>query len=434
MNKQIAPHTLREIKASFEANNITFNTSFLVLFALGMQIGAAVFWIPIGFCVGIVFYAWKLLPRHLVLLKETGHISSVFIYTKHRHIKFFIAFAVLLSYVAYASLEIQGFRAFSESILPLDIGQEWGLVLLLLMIALYAAQGGWNAVFKTDRYQLWLIYLGTGALYLLGILVLSSGLVQFPSLMVLLKQFLSQPWLGVQMILGFFFAQLIYYENWMRLEYLLHLQVDIQAVGPVLQRSLLWVALGNMLVFAAPIFMALLAREYPENMSASLLRDVLSSFSDGMGLRIILALVMIQALAAIASTLDTFALSAAQLCLPLQFRSKKFLGLGIGLFLMIAYGVSRLPVDVTGLYLITSFGLNMFIGPILLCLFTDQKPSKTRLELLFGGALCLIFMSLYLHLEAWLGVILLAYSLALFPFYLDTRNADSSEQQGIESC
>lgn len=213
-------HDEHHVIKTFQATNASFMTAFLSLFIYTSFLGWATLWIPIGFCIGILFYSKLILPkqskylfynlRYPYLLSEMTGGGGL--------IRVLSSLFIIISMWLFLFVEVQGFIRFCRAFFEGHPGLVWILPLLIVLGMLsYVYAGGFQTVVLTDKIQMKLISMGTVSLLILILLLglknnTSFGLstISYDSL------FMSWSFI-IQTIVGFAFAQLLYYENWVRL-------------------------------------------------------------------------------------------------------------------------------------------------------------------------------------------------------------------------
>jgi Na+/proline symporter len=212
-------HTLDDVIRTFEASNASFMTAFLALFLYGFSLGLATLWIPVGFCLGILFYAFYFLPKQSPFLRDGGRYPALLEQlTASRYVRPIAASFVAFSFWLFFFAEMQGALRFLRELLSGHPTLTWLLPVLLVagMIA-YIYTAGFQAVVMTDRIQLVLIRLGTLAMLVLVGWRLSVAPASVAATLERIPGLFAFPAFIVQTGVGFAFSQLLYYDNWLRL-------------------------------------------------------------------------------------------------------------------------------------------------------------------------------------------------------------------------
>lgn len=209
------------LERTFEGTNATFLTSFVALFVAVFSLGLLTFWIPVGFCLGIIFFNYLILPRMIIPLSKGVRISEFLSDSAgSKFLRYASALIFIFNIWLFTYTEIQGFHLF----LSYFFGsiQKFALllpVIIIAIIALYSSIGGYKAVLLTDRLQVYILRIGIFAILIFTIFILIrnnyfDGFVNsnLPNL------FASTNFI-ISTIVGFSFSQVLYYDNWQRLSY-----------------------------------------------------------------------------------------------------------------------------------------------------------------------------------------------------------------------
>lgn len=392
----------RELRASLEANNITFNVCFIVAFVYTLNFGLAALWLPLSFVVSMLFYAYYFLPKQISAIKMTGNLPNWLGEGLNPWIKNLILFYILSNFTAYGALELQGFRWFSQSVTHSQVITESLIFLMLGGMLFYLWFQGLQGSVRSDRWQLWMIYSGVTILWIFGISELWGQPLNhfFPG------TFFDHPVLALQMLIGFSCVQLLYAENWMRLHAFYKSYSQINTLK-VLQQAFIRAAVGNLWILSTPILLGLLARQFIGQ------TDPLQSFIETLNLLSqktwgpgFWVLIFAMSMAAIISTMDTFAM-AWSACFRLNWRNNLLL------YLCSCYIFSFIPLSLNDFYILVSFLLNSLAGPILWRIHYQQNYPPKRFAWIAILTIVLILIYLPLGLVDWLGCSLLLISLLI---------------------
>lgn len=390
----------RELGASLEANNITFNVCFIATFVYTLNLGLAALWLPLSFVVSMLFYAYYFLPKQISAIKMTGNLPNWLGEGLNPWGKRLILFYILSNFIAYGALELQGFRWFAQSVVHSQVITESLIFLMLAGMLFYLWAQGLQGSVRSDRWQLWLIYAGVIILWIFGITELWGQPLNlfFPD------TFFNHPILTLQMLIGFSCAQLLYAENWMRLHafYKSHSQTNVLKV---LQQAFVRAAVGNLWILSTPILLGLLARQFiGQTTPLQRFVEILTLLSQKTWAPGFWVLIFAMSMAAIVSTMDTFAMAWAA-CFRLQWRHNLLL------YLCSCYLFSFMPLSLNDFYILVSFLLNSLAGPILWRIqYMENYPPK---RFAWIALLTIVFILIYipLGLVDWLGCSLLLVSL-----------------------
>lgn len=407
--KQFSPaiYTLKSVDSklfgeSLLATSITFNIGLIAVFIYTLKLGLLAVWMPIGFMLGIIFYAYFLLPQHTKIAQSYFSLADFLISPHSSYLKTVMICFLICNYFIYGILEIQGVRYFSLSLIPSPAFSELLILLSLAIMIVYLLGWGFEGIFHTDAWQLKVIYAGCTVLWFLSLPKVAALPLTF--------NFFEKPIFILQMLLGFLCIQILYAENWLRLSAFLK-QADLAPNHlKHLQRSLFRSALYSFWIYSTAILLGLLAHAGSTIEQAPILAfiNVLQSLcpQSSFGKIAFWILMFSMIISATLSTLDTFTITCTAL---LHGNTRIWRGFLI-LFCLLSYLCSLVNHDFTAFYVFASFILNLLIGPVLWRLFRQNSYPTAYWCLLFCGGLLITAICIQLLQLEWLGIVLLAFS------------------------
>jgi Na+/proline symporter len=264
------PSTLQR---AFTVTNASFTTSFVTLFFLGLTLGISSIAIPLGFVIGIVAYVSFLLPRKMAALAQNRRFPSLIEeMTGSRLARTLVSLVIAFSLFLFTFAELQGLQLFLSALL-VDVESVRNLMppVLVTLMAWYTSRSGYRAVIGNDRLQFYLLVIGTACIFLLCVLGASAigparMLASGTAVAAATPPFETFKFIA-QAIVGFVFAQLIYYDNWQRLAFYVTARMRnenaaatpdiLRTIQRDIQKSYLLGAAYLLVIYAAPIVMAL---------------------------------------------------------------------------------------------------------------------------------------------------------------------------------
>jgi Na+/proline symporter len=211
-----------KLKDTFAATNVTFLTVFFWFTIYGHDYDAMALWYPISFCLGIVFFAWKIIPKMAPFLQK-GYSLAEFLSERFnsKSLKLIVAVFAIVGFWMFYYAEIWGLTTLLYQITQSSQVKTWAPILITLSLSWYVAWGGFRAVIDTDKLQLRLIMIGL--IGLVGLIVIhfttDVRFDQFSQHIVSnsVKTLFASPSFIIQSLATLFFVQMIYYDNWQRL-------------------------------------------------------------------------------------------------------------------------------------------------------------------------------------------------------------------------
>lgn len=425
-------HTVPDIIRTFEASNASFMTAFLALYLYSFSLGYATFWIPLGFCLGVVLYAFVFLPRQREYVEAGVRFPELLERrTNAPWMRTVTSAFVVLSFWLFYYAEFQGaVRFFGEIFRDYPRLANAFPLLLVLGLAAYVWGGGFQAVVSTDRVQLWTIYLGTATL----IILISVHIANLPAGQDLrrvasLPGFWSFPSFIIQTLIGFAFSQLLYYDNWLRLSLFFGspqrqlTQTQKDEAFTKLRSLYVQSAVALAIVYSPPIVLGILqvAAGRTDAAPSSLIAFFDTIHSTGLFGRIAVIIVMVQLLSALLSTADTYVISAVATLVEDLFRvsihsdstGQRF---EASRFVTALFALSVLPAaftswDFSFLFTYIFYSANGFVGPLIGLMLRWRLTAATVVTSIAGGFLIPIPLMLSSPLQPYLGYSGIAVSL-----------------------
>jgi len=214
---------VKKLERAFESSNASFLTSFVSLFSFSLLLGWSSFWIPIGFCIGILVFNYFFLKRMMpYLIRGIKYPRVIGDICGSNRIRIFVAIFSVINIWLFTFSELQGFHLFVVSFF-----NNSGIVsylfplFLVIVVALYTSKGGYRAVVDTDTLQMTFIYLLV--LSVVFFLIKNLYLANIEISKIEVTSFITSNTIpfAISTIFGFLFSQILYYDNWQRLAYFL---------------------------------------------------------------------------------------------------------------------------------------------------------------------------------------------------------------------
>lgn len=404
-------HGVGHLRDSFEASNASFGTAFVTLFLYVGWINGIAIWVPVGFCLGILFFANLIFP-HMVRVYETGQrypelLSKL---TGQKFIRIFASLTICSSLILFVFAEIRAFSIFFSNIFEGNVFVSWIFpVSVVLGTAMYTSIGGFQAVVKTDRWQKWLIYLGTISLIILIVMWSNKN---WDSLDFSRVEFLASDINGVRLILsllvGFSFSQLLYYDNWFRLSVFISCKKEededfnLESLAKEIQRGYNISSVTLLVIYLTPIALAMIfvAAGTKVDSPNQIVQAFISFLPYGGGLgTILVTLILAQLVAALVSTVDTYILSATASIgedvfgWDIQSSDKGGRQLDAARLIAVALVAVLLPfifhpLEFTRFFDFIFFSVNGFVGPLVIGIMLKRTLDKWCVYVsIFGGFL-----------------------------------------------
>lgn len=400
-----------DLQKTFEASNASFTTAFVSLFLYAFIFGIFAIGVPIGFCLGIFFYVYVLLPKKMdYLAGNIRYPKLLFLSTNSNIVKIVASIFVLVSLWLFTFAEVQGLNLILRNIFGAsEILYVTIPILIVSIIALYIARGGYRAILLTDKIQMYFIYLGSISVLIISLITIRKigWLNAINNISTIWNPFGSikdAMLFLVETIVGFLFSQLLYFDNWQRLSFYVSESISrnnesldkiygsiksnyLKGAGLLLFVYLMPVLLGYSIISSGkfegdiPQIVACL------NSTAStlpIIGYILTSF------------IVLQFVAALMSTADTYTISAVNtfyediLNQSLEENNKDLKSLSILRISSVLFVVSILFVTFINpnfetLFLYMFYSANGFVGPIVFALLKRKiKPWTVVFSISFG--------------------------------------------------
>lgn len=368
---------LNRLERTFEASNATFATSMLGLFGLASYNLFYALYLVLGYLLGVLFFCRVLIPimqRHI----EQGRLLTDVIErgTGSGVIKHLIGVLLAVSLLAFYYTEIlafsllflgEGLRAGGTELL---FPPELVTVLLVLLLGAYVGFSGYRSLVVTDGIQLVFIRTGSYALLAVALLMLLDS--EPDQLLALIgREFAAFPHLIMipAIVIGLLFAQLAYYENWLRLKLFYQsasaggVSADQFFNGAIAQYQR---AIPRLLViYLVPILLAAIAKLGSQASLYALLEQLWQHSLIG---TLAVALALLAFVSALLSTADTYLLTCVHLFAGFRQHRMGLLQLRA---LTVVLSLSAIPFVVFQLNIgpwmqFLFYSNNGLIGPVLL--------------------------------------------------------------------
>lgn len=218
--------TLPALRRAFQATNISFTTSFVLLYYLVFSEGYYTIVRAICFWLGMVIYSWYFLPRQIQVLSE-GHRYPELLAkaTNSEKLRALVALFVILSLWMFTFAEVQGLNLFLGQLFSdLPSLSQIVPVILISALAFYVSRNGYRATTSNDKLQVWLIFIGAIAVIVLSVTSachvgwgkIADSIAKAPNPYSATEDMLM---FVLDTFLGLVFSQLLYYDNWQRLSF-----------------------------------------------------------------------------------------------------------------------------------------------------------------------------------------------------------------------
>jgi len=263
-----------QLQKTFEGSNASFATAFISLFIYAFLFGKYALALPIGFCLGILFYLYFILPRKMEFLAKNMRFPELIAQSANAtKLRYISSVFVLFSLWLFSFAEVQALNIFLTELF--GGGQLTATIIPVAIVgimAFYVARGGFRAIVLTDRIQIYVIYLGTASIFLgslfmayqIGFSELFKELVKIPD------PFAdnSGSMFVIETLIGFLFSQLLYYDNWQRLSFFVseslsregstsddQIKSALKKLEKRIQRTYLLGAFALFLIYLGPIWL-----------------------------------------------------------------------------------------------------------------------------------------------------------------------------------
>jgi len=359
---------------SFEASNASFATSFLGIFVLTQINIFYSLYIVFGYLLGIYFFTKIILPKLSKHIEKGIYYPEMMeLHSGSRLIGDFVSLLVILSLLAFFYAEI---FSFSHGFLidengPLSHSSIITLSLVILL-AWYTIIGGYRNIVITDFVQISVIRVGLFSLIILSLYILFSFGIAEQVMKIVQNDFISFTHFIYfpALIIGFVFAQVIYYDNWQRLIlFYKSISCEDKNIDHFLNEASAKY-LGSIkylsFIFCTPILLALVA----EAMGISSLYAFMSHiWEESLFGKALVLLSVLAFVSALLSTVDTYLLGMVQVL----FNRFSKLNLRFIRLLIICLTVGVTPfiiskIDIAQWFTFIYYTANMQVGPVLLAL------------------------------------------------------------------
>ena len=229
------------------ATNVSLVTVYVALSATGIVSGLVALWVPVMFCLGLAIFPF-FFRRMAVFWRRKQRLPEVVgTLTGSVRLRRFAAIMAVLGFLCFYYVEIWGLALVLRGVVS-DSPMFRGIVVLLAaVVPAYVCIAGFRAVVETDKIQIIVALLVSAVLAVACWTLWTMSPEEIGSALTLagvqnerveppprLWAALGHAWsVLVQFGVTLLFAQLIYYENWHRLEAFYHSRMaDLLAEGP----------------------------------------------------------------------------------------------------------------------------------------------------------------------------------------------------------
>lgn len=390
----------QKMARTFEASNASFATSFLGLFTVAVYNSFYALYLIIGYLIGIAFFAKILLPAISQQIQNNVYYPQMITESSGSKLAgSMVAFIALASMLCFYFTEIFGFSVyFIGSNNEVSSLQSAGIAIsILLLLSWYVMIGGFRSVVETDVIQTIFIRVGMAALLGLTLYLASQfGLEQLESL--LLDDFnnLQHAVMLPAIIIGFLFSQIIYFDNWQRLNlFYKSLKAHEVEIGDYINKTAHRYLLSVpylFVIFIVPVTLAVLARTMGEESLFSMLNWI---WNESLAGKIAVMLAMLAFISALLSSVDTYMLSAIQI-LYNRFPSLKISTVRKSIVLLSLFMLPFLvlQLDISQWFKFLFYSLNGVAAPVVLAIMGYQLNKYAVILSSIGGVLiAFIFIS-----------------------------------------
>lgn len=317
--REVQPSDLRD---AFFVTNASFSTAFVTLFLMVGSQGLFSLATPISFVVGCLYFSWRLIPRALPLM-ATGRRYAALLSesTGAAGVRIVVSVYVVTSLWLFTYTELQGFLAFARAshdsatspLVPFAI-----VAIAVVFMGYYCARLGFSGVVASDRLQKWLILCGGLAFLAVSLwpAIFIPGGAGVPAKLTApdFSDF-SVLKAALDTFVGFFFAQLLYYDNWQRISAYCKCRKSLgdtpEQILTDVQKSYATASIMLLALYAAPILLGVsaIAAGYGINSIESLAEMLQAVWINSVFAKIIMLICFVYLSAALFSTIEVYVIS-----------------------------------------------------------------------------------------------------------------------------
>lgn len=381
------------LRDAFFVTNASFATAFVSLFLFVSTQGSLAFITPLAFVAGCLLFSQVLVRRALPLM-ATGKRYPQLLgeLAGSRSVRLLASTYVIASLWLFTYTELQGFLAFTRAGTPETVSPIFPLLIavpVLLFLGFYTARSGFSGVVASDKAQR--VFIIAGAL---SFILLSVSQLYIPEGSIITTGVkIPEPYagsmalvFGVDTLVGFLFAQTIYYDNWQRISAYHGVRKNMGASDKIIlsevKSSYNEASLWLLALYSVPIILALVAqaRGYAITDVPDLVRYLGVIWESTWWAKVLLAICFVYLAAALVSTAEVYIISivnnllddvADVMKLDTSSESKALLPLARVVSYVAA--LTFIPAiliepDFKDIFVYLFYSANGFVGPILMML------------------------------------------------------------------